>query len=146
MLLRIPGVGTQNLKLGQESAVTGKALFMNAANGNRLYLQAGTTSATTTFTLPTAAPAGNDYLLKSSTAGVMGWTTVTGTGNAVLATSPTITSPILNNTVFGSLSGSATDGTVIICTDCKPNATTGTCEGSGNGSLAMRISGAWKCN
>jgi hypothetical protein len=100
MLLRIPGVGAQNLKLGQESAVTGKALFMNATNGNRLYLQAGTTSATTTFTLPTAAPAGNDYLLKSSTAGVMAWTNVTGTGDAVLATSPTITSPHFSAVTF----------------------------------------------
>ena len=143
---KMPYLGADTMRLGDAAATDGKLALLNATNSNRLYLKAGATSTATTFTLPTAAPAGNDYLLKSSTAGVMGWTVVTGTGNAVLATSPTITSPILNNTTFSSLSGSAADGTVIICTDCKPNATTGTCEGSGNGSLAMRISGAWKCN
>lgn len=143
---KMSNMAADTMRLGDASTTSGKLAFLNSSNSNRLYLQAGATSTATTFTLPTAAPAGNDYLLKSSTAGVMGWTTVTGTGNAVLATSPTITSPILNNTDFSNLSGSAADGTVIICTDCKPNATTGTCEGSGNGSLAMRISGAWKCN
>lgn len=143
---KLANLASDTMRVGEAGVIDGKVAFLNATNGSRLYLKAGATSTATTFTLPTGVPAGNDYLLKSSTAGVMGWTTVTGTGNAVLATSPTITSPILNNTTFGSLSGSATNGTVIICTDCKPNATTGTCEGSGNGSLAMRISGAWKCN
>ena len=143
---KLPNLAADTMRLGDGGSTDGKVALLNATNSNRLYLKAGATSTATTFTLPTAAPAGNDYLLKSSTAGVMGWTTVTGTGDAVLATSPTITSPILNNTDFGNLSGSATNGTVIICTDCKPNVTTGTCEGSGNGSLAMRISGAWKCN
>ena len=142
MLLRIPGVGTQNLKLGQESAVTGKALFMNAANGNRLYLQAGTTSATTTFTLPTAAPAGNDYLLKSSTAGVMGWTTVTGTGNAVLATSPTITSPQFSAVTFSNL-GTPANGALIYCSDCT---IANPCASGGTGAFAKRLDGVWVCN
>lgn len=142
MLLRIPGVGTQNLKLGQESAVTGKALFMNATNGNRLYLQAGTTSATTTFTLPTAAPAGNDYLLKSSTAGVMGWTTVTGTGNAVLATSPTITSPQFSAVLYSNL-GTPANGALIYCSDCT---IANPCASGGNGAFAKRLNDVWVCN
>ena len=135
-----------SLQTGISGTKTGELIFRNASNSFTTTVKGGTTGSDATFTLPATVPAGNDYLLKSSTAGVMNWTTVTGTGNAVLATSPTITSPILNNTTSGSLPGSATDGTVIICTNCKPNATTGICEGSGNGSLAMRISGAWKCN
>lgn len=135
-----------SLQAGISGTKTGELIFRNASNSFTTTVKGGTTGSDATFTLPATVPAGNDYLLKSSTAGVMDWTTVTGTGNAVLATSPTITSPILNNTTSDSLSGSATNGTVIICTNCKPNATTGICEGSGNGSLAMRISGAWKCN
>lgn len=45
---------------------------------------------------------------------------------------------------LGALASSA--GVMLVCTDCKPNSSTGTCEGSGNGSLAMGIGGAWKCN
>jgi len=142
MFLRVPSVGAHNFKVGQESAVTGKALFMNATNGNRLYLQAGTTSTTTTFTLPTAAPAGNDYLLKSSTAGVMGWTTVTGTGNAVLATSPTITSPQFSAVLFGNL-GTPANGALIYCSDCT---IANPCASGGNGAFAKRLNGVWVCN
>lgn len=147
MFLQVPSTGTQNLKLGRENAVTGKALFMNAANANRLYLQAGTTSTTTTFTLPTAAPAGNDYLLQGSTAGAWSWSNFTGTGNVVRATSPTLSTPIINSVVFANLPSSP-DGTVILCTDCDSSGSGGShaCTGGGPGWLALRIGGAWKCS
>jgi hypothetical protein len=49
---------------------------------------------------------------------------------------------------FAGLSAlSPATGVMLICTDCKPNSSTGTCEGTGNGSLAMGINNAtWKCN
>jgi hypothetical protein len=146
MLLQIPGTGTDNLKLGQANSVTGKALFMNAANANRLYLQAGTTSATTTFTLPTAVPAGNDYLLQGSTAGAWSWSNFTGTGDVVRTTSPTLSTPKINSVVFASLPSSP-DGTIILCTDCHSSGAggSGVCASGGPGSLAMRIGGAWIC-
>lgn len=146
MLLQIPGTGTDNLKLGQANSVTGKALFMNAANANRLYLQAGTTSATTTFTLPTAAPAGNNYLLQGSTAGAWSWSNFTGTGDVVRTTSPTLSTPKINSVVHANLPSSP-DGTIILCTDCHSSGAggSGVCASGGPGSLALRIGGAWIC-
>lgn len=36
----------------------------------------------------------------------------------------------------------ASDGTVLFCSDCNPDAT---CTGSGAGAFAFRIGGAWAC-
>lgn len=47
---------------------------------------------------------------------------------------------------FASL-GTPTNGSMVYCTDCTQNNgyTDTTCAASGNGALAMRLNGAWKC-
>lgn len=134
------------LHLGVNSSKTGELIFRNSSNTNTMTLKAGATAAETTLTLPTGAPAGNDYTLKSSTAGVLSWNAITGTGNSVMATSPTLTSPILNTYTFATLPLTVTAGMIFICTDCKPHSTTNVCESGGNGSLVMGIGSSWVCN
>jgi hypothetical protein len=135
-------LAADTVRLGVGGTTDGKIALLNATNSNRLYLQAGATGAATTFTLPTAAPAANDYLLKSSTAGVMDWTTVTGTGNAVLATSPTITSPQFSAVTFSSL-GTPANGALIYCSNCT---IANPCASGGTGAFAKRLNGVWVCN
>jgi hypothetical protein len=131
-----------SLQAGISGTKTGELIFRNASNVFTTTLKSGTTGSDATFTLPATVPAANNYLLKSSTAGVMDWTTVTGTGNAVLATSPTITSPQFSAVAFGSL-GTPANGTLIYCSDCT---VANPCAGSGTGAFAKRLNGAWVCN
>ena len=63
--------------VGTASSVTGTMVFYNASNANTLTLQAGATSPSTTFTLPTAAPVSTG-ILTSTSGGVMSF--VSGTG------------------------------------------------------------------
>lgn len=56
-------------------------------------------AATTDYTLPSAFPAVTGYVLSSTDAGVMSWTTTTGSGNVVLASSPTITTPTISGAI-----------------------------------------------
>ena len=51
------------------------------------------------------------YLLTSAGAGVPTWTATTGSGNVVLATSPTLVTPVLGTPSSGTLSGCTVDGT-----------------------------------
>jgi hypothetical protein len=118
---------TYTLGLGAVSASTGKFSLYNASSANATTIQAGNASAAVTYTLPTAAPASNGYVLSSTTGGTMSWVSndsglavgtstisggtsgrilydnagvlgelaTTGTGNVVLATSPSLTTPSL---------------------------------------------------
>jgi hypothetical protein len=107
-----------SLTLGTDSAggvpAIGSVIFHNATNTNHFTITSGTSGAAIGWTLPTAAPAGNDYLVKSSTAGVLGYTDPAtfqgvltnsagllgalsdevGTGYAVFNTAPTFVTSI----------------------------------------------------
>jgi hypothetical protein len=53
------------------------------------------------------------------------------------------------STVYTDLTGtysSAANGSLLYCSDCSFNTSTGACTSGGNGALAKRINGAWKCN
>ena len=67
-----------DLNVGAYSLLSNIGLKLKETGSTPTYytiLQSGDlTGADSTYTLPTAYPAGNNYLLKSSTAGVMGWT------------------------------------------------------------------------
>lgn len=63
-----------NVAVGAPSSHTGEILLKNASNTNILTLKPGTTAADIALTLMTAMPAGNDYLVKVSTSGVMAYT------------------------------------------------------------------------
>lgn len=52
---------------------TGQSIFMNSASALATKFQAGNATAEITYTYPTAGPAGNNYLLASSTVGVLSW-------------------------------------------------------------------------
>ena len=118
---------TASLSIGTASVTTGKLAFYNGSTANATTIQAGSASAAVTYTLPTAAPASNGYILSSTTAGAMSWVSndagiavgsstisggtsgrvlydnagvvgelaTTGTGNVVLNTSPSLTTPSL---------------------------------------------------
>ena len=126
---------TYTLGLGAASASTGKFSLYNASSVNATSIQAGNASAAVTYTLPTAAPASNGYVLSATTAGVMSWVNndaglvvgtstisggtsgrvlydnagvlgelaTTGSGNVVLATSPTLVTPLLGTPTSGAL-------------------------------------------
>lgn len=131
-----------SLQAGISGTKTGELIFRNASNSFTTTVKGGTTGSDATFTLPATVPAGNDYLLKSSTAGVMGWTTVTGTGDAVLATSPTITSPQFSAVTFINL-GTPANGALIYCSNCT---IANPCAAGGTGAFAKRLNGVWVCN
>ncbi len=75
-LLHVAGAA----QLGTISATTGSLAFYNSASANATTLQAGNATAAVNYTLPTAAPAANGYALTSTTAGVMSWGAMGGTG------------------------------------------------------------------
>lgn len=140
---------TYTLGLGAVSASTGKFSLYNASSANATTIQAGNASAAVTYTLPTAAPASNGYVLSSTTGGTMSWVSndaglavgtstisggtsgrilydnagvlgelaTTGSGNVVLATSPTLVTPVLGTPTSGNLSN---------CTNIPVNQATGT--------------------
>jgi hypothetical protein len=86
----------QVVNIGVASTRTGQLSFLNATNANTFILQAGVTGANLTFTWPLAFPAAAaGSPLVSTSAGVMSFNTVTGTGSAVLQTSPSLTTPTL---------------------------------------------------
>lgn len=49
-----------------------------------------------------------------------------------------------NSIAFSNL-GTPRDGTVVYCSDCGFLTTPGTCAGSGNGALAIRLNATWRC-
>jgi hypothetical protein len=55
----------------------------------------------------------------------------------------------VGSVTYSVLSGtysSADDGSLIYCSDCGANMSTGACQASGSGAFAKRVGGAWKCN
>ena len=130
---------TYMMTLGLASTATGMLALGNASSANLTKIQAGNASAAVTYTLPTAAPASNGYVLASTTGGAMSWVSndaglavgtsaisggtsgrilydnagvlgelaTTGSGNVVLATSPTLVTPVL---------GTPSSGTLTSCT------------------------------
>ncbi len=74
--------------IGIANNETGTLTFWNASNANYLTFQAGATSPSTTFTLPTSAPSASHKFLTSDTGGVMSWSTLSEkasyTGNLLI--------------------------------------------------------------
>ncbi len=74
--------------IGIANNETGTLTFYNTNNANYLTFQAGTTSPSTTFTLPTSVPSSSRKFLNSTTGGTMGWSTLSDlssyVGNLVL--------------------------------------------------------------
>lgn len=77
----IQAASASSLQLGHTSAESspaiGAAIFKNATNTNTFTIQSGTTGASIGWTLPTAVPAGENYLLTASTTGVLTYTAPT---------------------------------------------------------------------
>ena len=65
--------GSAYIALGVSNSSNGAVQFANSANTNTTTIQVGTGSSNTTYTLPTAAPTSNGYVLASTTGGVMSW-------------------------------------------------------------------------
>ncbi|TRZ44511.1 hypothetical protein D4S03_11950 [bacterium] len=59
---------------GIASSATGSLIFKNISNTNAFTLQPGATGAALSWTLPIAAPGGNNYLLNAQTTGVLSYT------------------------------------------------------------------------
>lgn len=64
---------------GQALDQTGQTLYFNSLSPHSTGLQAGNASASVIYTLPTAGPAGNNYLMGSSTTGTLSWINPAGT-------------------------------------------------------------------
>lgn len=78
--------------VGTPASATGTVTFWNATNAYYLTVQAGTTAANTTYTLPTTAPAGTNQILLGTTPGTLSWSThqlstAVNTNGAVIQTS-----------------------------------------------------------
>lgn len=65
--------------LGAALDQTGQLTFYNASSAKSTVFQAGNATADATYIYPTAAPAGNGYILASTTAGVLSWLNSAGT-------------------------------------------------------------------
>ncbi len=87
-----------NVYIGTASTTTGILRFYNSASAFYTAFQAGNALANVTYTLPTNAPAGNNYLLASSTAGVLSWLNAPGTYAPIA--SPTFTGVVTIPTPF----------------------------------------------
>ncbi len=48
--------------------------------------------------------------------------------------------------VLSSTYSSADNGSLLYCSDCAANVSTGNCQASGSGALAKRVNSTWKCN
>jgi hypothetical protein len=67
------------LYLGSALDQTGQLFFFNTSSALATGFQAGNATAAITYTWPTAGPAGNNYVLASSTTGVLSWLNSPGT-------------------------------------------------------------------
>jgi hypothetical protein len=94
----------QGLHLGKALDQTGQLSFYNSSSALPTILQAGNATATVTYTLPTAGPAADGYLLASTAAGALSWTKTPSLTSATITTA-TITTGTITTGLFG-------DGTV----------------------------------
>ncbi len=78
LVATLTAASANSITVGADSASSGPAIgsiiFHNATNTNHFSLISGTTGAALSWTLPIAAPAGNNYLLNAQTTGVLGYT------------------------------------------------------------------------
>jgi hypothetical protein len=108
----------------------------------------------TTGTIPRATTI--DLNNGSKPSNVTDWWAIRHTGSGqtnfndtVIVGAPTIktnvpsASIVFDPTAFGSLSGSAPNGTLAYCNDCN---IANPCTGGGSGAFAKRLNGAWVCN
>ena len=77
---------TSTLSLGTASTNTGQIVWENAGGSYSLTMQSGTLSAAYTMTLPTAAPAGSNYILNMDADGTMDWADPSTLGSSPLTT------------------------------------------------------------
>lgn len=74
-----PSYFTGPVYLGGALDQTGQLTFFNASSAKNTIFQSGNATADVTYILPTAGPTGNNYVLASSTAGVLSWLNAIGT-------------------------------------------------------------------
>lgn len=65
--------------LGAVLDQTGQLTFFNSSSAKNTVFQAGNATADMTYVLPTAGPAGNNYIMASTTLGVLSWLNALGT-------------------------------------------------------------------
>ena len=80
--------GANALNLGTGSSIQGTVRFKNATNGNYFQIGGGVSTGNISWTLPTAAPGGANYLLNVDADGTMGYTDPAGWEGMILATRP----------------------------------------------------------
>ena len=74
--------GRYTVSLGSDGTFTFPGnLILSGSSSGSITLQAGTTPAIQTYTLPSAYPSGNNYVLASSTNGTLSWMVPTGSGS-----------------------------------------------------------------
>lgn len=107
----------KSLTLGVASTTSGSIVLNNGTNANTVTIQPGASSASVAYTLPTAAPAGNGYVLTAATTGVMSWSDPTVIGIDLNVGSTVIVSGmsggiLWNNAgVLGNATALSTNGT-----------------------------------
>lgn len=74
-----PSFATGPCYYGQALDQTGQLVLFNSGSALSTTIQAGNATAAITYTLPTAGPAANNYVLGSSTVGVLSWINAAGT-------------------------------------------------------------------
>lgn len=70
----LDATAADSLVLGTGSAAAGSVIFHNATNANHFTIVSGVSGASISWTLPTAVAGGANYLVNSSTVGVLGYT------------------------------------------------------------------------
>lgn len=70
----LTATSASSLVLGTQSSAAGSIILHNATNNYHFTILSGVSEASIQWTLPTANPGGNNYLVNASTAGVLGYT------------------------------------------------------------------------
>jgi len=115
--LNLTGAG---LTVGTGSTTTGLLQVKNATNNNILTIQPGVTGSNWSITWPTAPPAGNDYLWKISTSGVIEYTDPASFGGGSMTWPSTAGIPYWTS---GTAWGGAYNATTKIPANYIPDAT-----------------------
>ncbi len=97
-VVNVTGTGGFSVSAGPIAITSGNLLeFINVGGFTTSITGTAATSAAA-YTLPAGLPIATPEFLSCTTAGAMSWVGVTGTGNVVLATSPTIKTPTIIDT------------------------------------------------